>query len=229
MTRAMARAVPLALTLTLHLVAWLVLTMPGAPGRQGRPRSRRMDDALRLRWIARDSATTPAPAKVTHGLHHTSAQGAVRHQHRRPRSAVRQTAARTQASTPAAPPLITSLPAASVEPDYIPGGNRLQPAAPPVVRLPGQAFVPGAPVFRMSDPRSQGMGGLARAIAGLTGGADPKCLLLAQWRDLSRRERAAQGITDDDMDRVERDHGCRPAASRGGPGSNALLTPPGGR
>lgn len=81
----------------------------------------------------------------------------------------------------------------------------------------------------MTDPRSQGMGGLARAIAGLTGGADPKCLLLAQWRDLSRRERAAQGITDDDMDRVERDHGCRPAASRGGPGSNALLTPPGGR
>ncbi|AND70933.1 hypothetical protein ATSB10_34790 [Dyella thiooxydans] len=229
MTRALARAVPLALTLALHLAAWLVLTMPGAPGRQERPRSRRIDDALHLRWMTRDPATTSAPANVTRGLRHTSPPDAARRRHRRPRVTARQTAARGRMPTPAASTLITSLPAASVEPDYIPGGNRLQPATPPAVRLPGQAFVPGAPVFRMSDPRSQGMGGLVRAIAGLTGGADPKCLQLAQWRDLSRRERAALGITDEDMDRVEREHGCRPAASRGGPGSNPLLIPPGGR
>lgn len=229
MTRAMARAVPLALTLTLHLAAWLVLTTPGAPGRQERPPSRRMDDALRLRWITRAPATTSAPTKAIHGSHHAPPPDAAKRQHRLSRAAIRQTAARTQAPTPAAPPPLTSLPAASVEPDYIPGGNRLQPAAPSVVRLPGQAFVPGVPVFRMTDPRSQGAGGLARAIAGLTGGADPKCLQLAQWRDLSRRERATQGITDEDMHRVERDHGCRPAASRGGPGSNPLLTPPGRR
>ncbi|HEU4669219.1 MAG TPA: hypothetical protein VFR91_00805 [Dyella sp.] len=81
----------------------------------------------------------------------------------------------------------------------------------------------------MSDPRAGGMGGLARAIAGLAGGADPRCLQLAQWRDLSRRERAALGITGSDMERVEREHGCRPAATRGGPGSNPLLPPPRGR
>ena len=228
-TRALARAVPLALTLALHLAAWLVLTVPVAPDRHERPRSRRMDDALRLRWITRLPARTSAPAKVIHDLLHTSPPYAARRRHRRARSAVRLEAQTPRMPTRATPPLITSLPAASAEPDYIPGGRRLQAASPSLPRLPGQASVPGAPAFRMTDPRSQGLGGLARAIAGLTGGADPKCLQLAQWRDLSRRERATLGITDDDMDRVEREHGCRPSASRGGPGSNPLLVPPGGR
>ncbi|MBU6248766.1 MAG: hypothetical protein KGN77_13505 [Xanthomonadaceae bacterium] len=81
----------------------------------------------------------------------------------------------------------------------------------------------------MSDPRAQGVAGWVRAIRAFTGGADPRCLQLAQWRALTLRERAAQGISGDDMARVEREHGCRPDAPRGGPGANPLRTPPPGR
>lgn len=40
---------------------------------------------------------------------------------------------------------------------------------PPHIRLPGGGHVPGAPHFRMVDPRSQGIAGVIHFIGSLTG------------------------------------------------------------
>jgi len=225
--RALQRAVPLGFTLALHLAAGLLLTMPGAPGRRPRPPGIATGDALRLRWITRAPVAPSVPPRARRKS--PSPSRAIERTHGRRRPPERHAAEAPQTAQPDGRSLDLSLDSAPAEPDYIPGGHGLRVTRGSVPRLPGRASVPHAPVFQMSDPRTQGVAGWVRAIHAFAGGADPRCLQLAQWRALTLRERAAQGIGGDDMARVEREHGCRPDAPRGGPGANPLRTPPPGR
>lgn len=110
--------------------------------------------------------------------------------------------------------------------DYISGGDRLRNRLSSVhreTRLPGQAAVPHAPIFRMVDPRTRGAKGLVRFIGSMTGAVDPRCIELSKWQGLSLAERAAAHVTDKAMADVERKHGCGAPAARVGPGINPLM------
>lgn len=74
----------------------------------------------------------------------------------------------------------------------------------------------------MIDPRGRGAAGLVHLLGSLTGAVDPRCIALSKWQNLSLQERATAHITNKAMADVEREHGCKPEATRVGPGINPL-------
>ncbi|HKR76520.1 MAG TPA: hypothetical protein VJR95_07615 [Rhodanobacter sp.] len=104
--------------------------------------------------------------------------------------------------------LITTAP-----PDFIAGGGRLSGPAygQQNVRVPGSdAPIRGMPVFRMADPRMQGLAGVIRVIGRATGAVDPHCLQVSAWSGMSPRERIAQHVDADDaqMAAIAARYGC---------------------
>jgi hypothetical protein len=78
-----------------------------------------------------------------------------------------------------------------------------------VVRLPGAAYVKGAPRIRMVDPRSQGVAGVIRLIGSVTGAVDKHCLELEAWEGMSTEERIEHHVSGADMARAGDGYGCR--------------------
>ena len=115
--------------------------------------------------------------------------------------AVHATPRPAPATPPATPRTIDSL-IVTTPPAYIAGGGRF--AGPQYrrqnVRVPGSAGpVRGMPVFRMADPRWQGIAGVVRTIGSSLGGAiDPHCLKLDVGSSMTTRERLANHLDADD-------------------------------
>lgn len=97
-------------------------------------------------------------------------------------------------------------------PTYVPGGGRF--AADPGftrdnVHLPGSARpVRGAPVLHMIDPKMQGIAGAVRTVQRLFGIPDSHCVDLDVWRNMTRSERIAHYITDEQMDDYAERYHC---------------------
>lgn len=109
--------------------------------------------------------------------------------------------------------------------DYIPGGSAFTAAlheSPPPPAVPGRYAVAHAPVFRMTDPHTQGVEGLVHFIGSLTGAVDTRCIQLDKWQRMSLAERSKNHVTDAAMAEVERHHDCRPPGPRVGPGVDPL-------
>jgi len=99
--------------------------------------------------------------------------------------------------------------------DYVAGGRgfgadlRAAQTRAPAAQLPGssQPVVAG---LHMVDPRSQGIGGAVRMLAGLFGATDPHCVAVDSWRSLSTQEMLDRHISPDEVDRVAEEYHCRP-------------------
>jgi hypothetical protein len=220
--RSVVRALPLAVTLAVHLLVLLMLTRPGEPRRQHGAGDDPVTDALQIRWI---EPPAPQPAKQPPAS-------------LVPRPRVRHAGYDRSVATPPqpspSPPAPASAPALRLTlPDrtaagYVPGGGELGNALDVrrhLPRLPGRTAVPHAPVFRMIDPRTRGVAGVVHLLGTLTGAVDPKCIQLDKWQRMSVQERGARHITDKAMADIEREHGCIPPPARVGPGSNPLTGP----
>lgn len=222
LVRATVRSLPLAATLTVHLIVLLMLTRPGEPrerlGRADEPPT----DALKIRWIVPPPPLRAIPPPPTA----PSRAGARSARDHRP-EAVPLPPPASAPEHAALRALRLTLPARAAA-DYVPGGGALGEGldtAHRLPRLPGQAAVPHAPVFRMIDPRRQGVAGLLHLLGSLTGAVDPKCIQLDKWQRMSLQERDANHVTDKAMADIEREHGCIPPPARVGPGSNPLTGP----
>jgi hypothetical protein len=132
---------------------------------------------------------------------------------RRPVPVARPTHATAQSMPPAAqsvPRRIDSL-IATTPPSYVAGGGRL--AGPDYgrqnVRVPGSsAPVRGMPVFRMADPRMQGVAGVVRALQAVVGVVDPHCLKLDVAGTMTTQERIANHMDDAQMAAIAAHYGC---------------------
>lgn len=96
-------------------------------------------------------------------------------------------------------------------PSYVAGGGSISGNASYVrqnTRIPGAAAAPGAPHFRMIDPRAQGLAGVIHFIGGLTGAIDPHCLDLEAWRGMTPEERVAHHVGAREMELLEATYEC---------------------
>ncbi|BFI94504.1 MAG: hypothetical protein RSP_00140 [Rhodanobacter sp.] len=102
----------------------------------------------------------------------------------------------------------------SAAPSGIPGGGRFAPDAGYArdnVQLPGgMQPVHGMPVFRMVDPRMQGMAGAVRRLQRLFGVPDSHCVDVDVWRHMTVAERIARHIDDSRIEETAARHGCGP-------------------
>lgn len=95
---------------------------------------------------------------------------------------------------------------------YIEGGGLLQGHSfyteSRQARLPGGAFVKGAPKLKMIDPRVQGIAGVVRLIGSVTGAVDKHCIDLDAWQGMTPEERIAHHVSRADVARARGEHGC---------------------
>lgn len=118
----------------------------------------------------------------------------------------------SQAAPQAAVRSIDSL-IVTAPPSYVTGGGRLAGAdyGRQSVRVPGSsAPVRGMPVFRMADPRMQGLAGVVRIIGSVTGAVDPHCLQLERQQAMTVQERIDRHVDTDDaqMAAIAARYGC---------------------
>jgi hypothetical protein len=135
------------------------------------------------------AASRPRPPRRVHAAPPT----------RRPSPVVLSTRPATPAVPPAAAHAIDSLIATS-PPGYVAGGGRLSGGdyGRQNVRVPGSSEpVRGMPVFRMADPRLQGLAGVIRVVGSVTGAIDPHCLELDRAGGMTTRERIARHVDAD--------------------------------
>ena len=93
----------------------------------------------------------------------------------------------------------------SAPPSYVAGGGRF--AGPDYgsqnVRVPGSgAPVRGMPVFRMADPRWQGVAGVVRFLQRRLGALDPHCAELEAWDGMTPQERIDHHVDADAAQRA---------------------------
>jgi len=197
------RTLRFAMVLLGHLAVLLGLLRPGAPAPEPARASVTEHDALRVRWLAKAVPQRTSVPRITAAA--------------RRRAATRLTPfpapQRQDAAAPPTPLRSTATAQAPpATPAYVPGGRgfaenlRSQAAATPP--LPG-ALVPGAPRFRMVDPRSQGLAGVVRLIGGLAGAVDPHCLDVDAWQGMTDEERVAHHVAARDIERLADEYGCK--------------------
>ena len=135
-------------------------------------------------------------------------------------AAARQADRRTAADHP---------PSGGFPPNYVAGGTWLTPAQAygrHNVRLPGGMSPPGAPRFRMVDPRSQGLAVKAiRLLGSLAGAVDPICVDLDVWEGITIEERIVHHVSPRDIERAAA-HGCTDPRPSVIPLPALLPTPP---
>jgi hypothetical protein len=202
------RVFTLAAALLIHLgfLAFLLAPPPGWRWPAAEPPGA-SPDALLVRLLPPRSrpAEPPRPPQPAHAASPA----------RRPVPVARATHATAQSMPPAAqsaPRRIDSL-IATTPPSYVAGGGRL--AGPGYgqqnVRVPGDSRpVHGMPVFRMADPRMQGIAGVVRIIGSHLGAIDPHCLKLDVESNMTARERIANHVDADDaqMAAIAERYGC---------------------
>ncbi|MEW9571705.1 hypothetical protein ABQJ54_08070 [Rhodanobacter sp. Si-c] len=217
-----ARVATLAAVLLVHLgfLAFLLASPPGWRWAAAEM-SAASPDALVVRLLSPRSKPTeplrpamPRPPQSVRAAYPAS----------RSRPVAQPTHATAQAAPPtpaAAPRSIDSLIVAA-PPSYVAGGGRL--SGPGYgrqnVRVPGSSQpVRGVPVFRMADPRMQGIAGVVRFIGHLTGAVDPHCLKLDAESGMTIRERIANHVDADDaqMAATAERYGCPDPLKPGAP------------
>ncbi|MFK2877987.1 hypothetical protein [Rhodanobacter hydrolyticus] len=134
----------------------------------------------------------------------------------------------TRSATLASPPPPSAMPhpidrlIVATPPSYIAGGGRLSEAeyGQQNIRVPnGDQPVHGTPVFRMADPRMQGIAGVVRFVGSQFGAIDPHCLKLDAESNMSIRERVANHVDADDaqMAASAERYGCPDPLKPGAP------------
>jgi len=135
----------------------------------------------------------------------------------RPRSGVLPRRRRTTSTATPVPHVAATdspipLPQSSSAPAYIPGGrsfsSALAAATTPARSLPDGTPVKGMPRFRMANPQTQGLAGIARLFQVFTGTADPACVDVDRWGTMNEDERIAQHSSSADMTRIAIEHNC---------------------
>lgn len=203
------RTTAIAMVLALH-AALLVLVsrpaQPATPDTMARPASRR--GALQVRLIEVVSPSPPArvkaPAPDAHDLHEPDTH----HVAKKPLPTTHPVA--DASASPSARRLDLELPdSKDTSKDWSVGRTWDTPEhAKP--RLPWAGKVYGAPAFHMTDPRMQGLAGIARTVQHLMGIPDSHCVDVDTWRGMSRRELHQHGLTRSRVDEIARRHGCMP-------------------
>ncbi|HEX8779168.1 MAG TPA: hypothetical protein VF738_13720 [Rhodanobacter sp.] len=193
----------LALVLLIHagFLAFLLAPPPGwrwpAAGTPAAP-----PDALVVRLLPPRSKPAEAPPPA---MSRQPRPAHAAHAARRPEPVAKAAHATAQPTPPpVAPRAIDSL-IATAPPSYIAGGGRL--SGPDYgrqnVRVPGSGQpVRGMPVFRMADPRMQGIAGVVRFIGRQFGAVDPHCLRLDAANGMTVAERIANHVDGDDAMRA---------------------------
>ena len=151
----------------------------------------------------------PQPARAAYPTH-------------RPQPVARPVHATAQAAPPPVVPRSIDSLIVTTPPSYVAGGGRL--SGPDYgkqnIRVPGSSQpVRGMPVFRMADPRMQGIAGVVRFIGRHLGAVDPHCLKLDAEDGMTTEERIANHVDGDDARRAamaER-YGCPEPMKPGAP------------
>lgn len=201
------RVLALAIAMSAHVALLAVLLQPPSPYRA--PAIHVVADvnsALVVRFVPRVTPSQPsAPPSSPRSL------SAALPKHSRTAPNVTSSAPVVAAASPAPPPPISGVPA------YIPGGrglsSALEPVATPSRSLPGGLPVKDMPRFRMANPQTQDMAGVARLLQVFTGTADPACVDVDRWGTMSEDQRIAQHSSTADMTRIAIEHNCALAPS----------------
>lgn len=210
-----SRVATVAAVLLIHAGFVVLLLVPvGAWRWRGATRSSARSDALSLRFIALPSVVPfPVRARV---LQHIRAWVPARHLKAVALATAPkpQSRARPDPDTDISPAPADAAPA--TEPTYIAGGGRFTDPdfARDNMHLPGSAQrVAGAPVLQMADPKMQGIAGAVRTVQRLFGIPDSHCVDLDAWSNMTRSERIAHHITDEQMDDYTERYHCIPPES----------------
>ena len=194
------RVVTLAAVLLIHaVIAVLLLALPSRWRWPVAEPSAASPDALEVRFLAPPpKPARPLPVEPLH-VATPPPTHAVLPPHRTAPVA-RAVRATTQATPPAPLRAIDNL-IVTAPPGYIAGGGRY--ASPTYgrqnIRVPGSSEpVHGMPVFRMADPRWQGLAGVVRMVGSHLGAIDPHCLKLDAESNMTTQERLANHLDADD-------------------------------
>jgi hypothetical protein len=199
----LARAAILALVMLLHL--GLLVLVQGVP----RPRARVVhavvgDAAIRIRFITLPAKSSPG---VSAGRPPDIASKRIKV------AVVRRPMVPHEAPAAVRPQRVES-PAVTVA-DYVVGGSRFDASLraaqqhAPIVHLPGSSR-PIVAGLHMVDPRSQGVSGAVRMLAGLFGATDPHCVAVDSWRSLTTQEMLDRHISPSEVDRMAEEYRCKP-------------------
>lgn len=208
-----SRVAVMAAVLLIHAGFVVLLLWPAGTWRwRGAMRPSARSDALSLRFIALPPAVPVPPrmrvlppVRALVPTHRSRIAAAVAAQRPKPRPPPV-----SGADVPLSPVDDTR----GTAPDYIPGGGRF--AADPGfardnVHLPGSAQpVHGMPVFRMVDPKMQGIAGAVRTVQRLFGIPDRHCVDVDAWRGMTTSERIARHIDDERIDETAARYHCGP-------------------
>ena len=211
------RVATLAAVLLIHL-GFLAFLLAPPPGWRWRSAETPMaaPDALDVRLLPPRREPTepqrpaaPRPPQLAHATY-------------RPMPVARPTHVTAQAASPAPPTAPRSIDSLIVTapPSYVAGGGRLSGAdyGQQNVRVPGSSQpVRGMPVFRMADPRMQGIAGVVRFIGSHMGAVDPHCLKLDAEGSMTTRERIANHVDEAQMADIAARYGCPDPLKPGAP------------
>lgn len=202
----------MAVAILMHAGFVAFLLLPAGTWRwRGAVRSSMRSDGLLVRFIAMSKAIPSLPLPRAKASLHARSVTPVRH----PSAPV--VSPKPSLAMKADIPFLSAVDARGAPPSWIAGGGRF--AADPGfardnVHLPGSTQpVRGMPVFRMVDPKMQGLAGAVRAIGGLLGAVDSHCVDLDAWRNMTRSERIAHHVTDERMDDYAERYHCVPPES----------------
>lgn len=206
------RGLVLGFVLALHIAGAALLSTPSQVISE-----RQRASALQVRFIEMIHVSTTVPlgdplSTVPPDLYADKGQRVVRP------SEPSRASSKKSASPEARNPIDLTLPSLPQGGSYAPGGRRLSDASEmrrSRVRIPGAKTIHGAPSFQMIDPKMQGVAvGLVRAIGGITGAEDPRCVDLDVWQGMTPEERIKNHISEEDMENIQANHNCGTPGSR---------------
>lgn len=203
------RVATMAAVLLIHAGFVVLLLLPAGAWRwHASKRATVRADALSLRFIA-------LPPKLPARPRRQAVRRAPAPSHRS--GAAASVVAQKRTNHPSTPdhevPSLRKVTAGNTQ-DYVPGGGRF--AADPGyardnVHLPGSTQpVHGMPVFRMVDPKMQGIAGAVRRVQRLFGIPDSHCVDVDVWRHMTVAERLAKHIDDARIEQTAADYQCGP-------------------
>lgn len=202
-SESLVRAVVLALVMLLHL--GLLVLLHGVPWPRARAAHAAAGDAaIKIRFIA-------LPARSSPGISARTQSGTA--SKRIPVMAVRCPVVPDKAPAEVRPQ--RAEPSAVTVADYVAGGSRFATGLRAAQQRVPTAHLPGSsrPIvagLRMVDPRSQGVSGAVRMLAGLFGATDPHCVAVDSWRSLTTQEMLDRHISPGEVDRMAEEYRCKP-------------------
>lgn len=205
----------LASVILIHAGILVLLLRPWTMPQQDRSLSL-TDNVIQVRFIPLELPAKPAPP--VQAQHKPARVPPPRTAHQVKPAA--QDVERPAAANPSVTPPVF-LPQIYRVPNYVAGGGALSDKAfysHQNIRIPSAAAAPGAPHFRMIDPRAQGLTGAIHFIGGLTGAIDPHCLDLEALLRMTPEGRVAHHVGASEMELLEASPDC-PRPPRGHQGN----------